>query len=224
VTVADDDAGSAATEMTALVTGAGLTPQGLLGVVGTDYLDVVGIQKKFKRDIVVNAGFLGPGKADFVESDVASIEVRVCDGNDQIHVGGDIAKPAILDGGPGPDHIRAGSGVSMVLGGWGNDTLFAGRFGSILFGGPGDDDLNGNKGDDMLFGEEGDDKLAGDKGNDELDGGPGLDDCNPGKGSDVVVNCESSGLAPGGPHSGTRPSGRPAAGSAAPPRSRGPHR
>ncbi len=89
----------------------------------------------------------------------------------------------ILDGGPGNDHVRAGSGLSHLIGGPGRDHLFAGDSGNVLEGEGGDDDLNGGKGDDLLFGGEGDDKLSGGKGDDLLDGGLGIDDCNPGQGS-----------------------------------------
>lgn len=189
ITVEDDDGGTDSTTLTALVTGAGLSPAGLLGVVGTDFQDVVNIQTKGSK-IEVQSPLLGPGKVAFPTSDVVSLEVLTCDGNDQIHVKKDVYKPAILDGGPDDDHVRAGSGLTQLLGGPGNDHLFAGDSGNALDGQGGDDDLNGGKGNDLLFGGEGDDKLAGDKGDDLLDGGLGVDDCNPGQGNDTVVNCE----------------------------------
>jgi len=189
VTVEDDDGGTDSVTLEALVTGAGLTPAGLLGVVGTDQLDVVNVKKK-GSSTEVQSPLLGPGKVSFPTSDVVSLRVVTCEGNDQIHVNHRVSIPAILEGGPGPDHIRAGSGLSQLLGGPDNDHLFAGDSGNVLEGEEGDDDLNGGKGDDLLFGGMGNDSLAGDKGDDFLDGGDGTDDCNPGQGSDTVVNCE----------------------------------
>ena len=40
----------------------------------------------------------------------------VCDGNDQVHVNNDVTKPAVLDGGPGPDHVRAGTAIDLPSG------------------------------------------------------------------------------------------------------------
>lgn len=190
ITVEDDDGGTDSTTVEALITGAGLTPAGLLGVVGTDQLDVVNINRK-GGDIEVQGPFLGPGKVKFPISDVVSMRVLTCDGNDQIHVNHKVDVPAILEGGPGADHIRAGDGLSQLLGGPDNDHLFAGDSGNVLQGEEGDDDLNGGKGNDVLLGGEGDDRLAGKQGDDLLDGGPGVDDCNPGQGSDTEANCEN---------------------------------
>ncbi len=189
ITVEDDDGGTDTATLTALVTGVGLTPAGLLGVVGTDFKDVVNVKRK-GSSIEVQSPQLGFGKVAFPETDVVSMEIATCDGKDQIHVDHKVAAPAILDGGPGNDHVRAGSGLTQLIGGPGKDHLFAGDSGNVLEGEGGDDDLNGGKGNDLLFGGEGDDKLAGDKGDDLLDGGLGVDDCNPGQGSDTVVNCE----------------------------------
>ncbi|MEZ5332685.1 MAG: PKD domain-containing protein [Thermoanaerobaculia bacterium] len=189
ITVEDDDGGTDTATLTALVTGAGLDPSGLLGIVGTDFNDVFNVQTK-GSSIEVQSPVLGPGKVAFPTSQVVSIEAHTCDGHDQVHVAKDVAKPAVLDGGPGDDHLRAGSGLTQLLGGPGSDHLFAGDSGNVLEGEAGADDLNGGKGNDLLFGGDGDDKLAGDKGDDFLDGGPGTDDCNPGQGTDTVINCE----------------------------------
>lgn len=65
--------------------------------------------------------------------------------------------PAVIDGGPGNDHIE-GSGA--------NDTID---------GGAGDDVIHGDGGDDALVGGEGNDTILGGVGNDNIDGGAGDD-------------------------------------------------
>jgi Ca2+-binding RTX toxin-like protein len=156
----------------ALVTGAGLTPDGLLGVVGTEFKDVVNVQRKGSA-IEVQGPFLGPGKVAFAIADVESIHVATCGGNDQIHVNNDVLAPAILDGGDGDDHVRAGGGASRILGGEGADHLFGGPADDQVLGGAGNDDLSGGPGTNLL------------------DGGPENDHCNAAQGVNNLLGCEN---------------------------------
>jgi hypothetical protein len=172
ITVQDDDGGTDTTSLTAMVSGVGLTPDALLGVVGTEFKDVVNIQRKGSA-IEVQSPFLGPGKVSFPVADVDALHVVTCGGDDQIHVNSDVLAPATLDGGPGDDHIRAGGGPTTLLGGDGADHLFGGPADDQVEGGPGDDELNGGKGTNGL------------------DGGPDLDRCNAAQGVNVLVGCES---------------------------------
>ncbi|HEX6200023.1 MAG TPA: PKD domain-containing protein [Thermoanaerobaculia bacterium] len=189
VTVADDDGGTDTESFTVYVTGAGLVG-GELQVVGTGFEDTVNIQTK-KNGIEVHAGFLGaPGKATFPAAAVTSLRVAVCGGDDEVHVNRDVAVPAVLEGGAGNDHLRAGSGATVLEGGEGDDVLHAGPAGDVLLGGDGADQLFGRGGDDLLDGGLGDDELHGNHGDDGLDGGPGLDLCQGEPGTDVTVGCE----------------------------------
>ncbi len=172
ITVADDDGGTDSATLTALVSGVGLTPEGLLGVVGTEFKDVVNIQRKGSA-IEVQGPFLGPGSASFPVADVASLHVMACGGDDQIHVNHDVLVPAILDGGDGDDHIGAGGGPTEILGGEGADHLFGGRA------------------DDQVHGGAGDDELAGGPGNNLLDGGSDDDHCNAAQGVNNLLDCEN---------------------------------
>jgi hypothetical protein len=171
ITVQDDDGGTDTTTLTALVSGVGLTPDGLLGVVGTEFGDVVNIQRKGAA-IEVLGPFLGPGRVSFPVADVDALQVSTCGGDDQIHVNLDVLVPATLDGGRGDDHVRAGGGPTTLLGGDGADHLF---------GGPADDQVNGGAGDD---------ELSGGKGHNVLDGGPDFDHCNAAQGVNVLLGCE----------------------------------
>lgn len=189
VTVADDDGGTATESVTVYVTGAGLAG-GELQVVGTGLDDTVNVQTK-KNGVEVHAAFLGsPGKVTFPAAAVTSLRVAVCGGDDEVHVNRDVAVPAVLEGGAGSDHLKAGSGPTVLDGGEGDDVLHAGPAGDVLLGGDGADHLFGRGGDDLLDGGIGDDELHGDHGDDGLDGGPGLDLCQGGPGTDVTVGCE----------------------------------
>jgi Ca2+-binding RTX toxin-like protein len=92
-------------------------------------------------------------QSDDVLADVAGVVGTrgrdVMDGSKQIRVW--------LDGGAGPDVLRAGTA------------------GAFLEGGPGDDLLLGSDGDDALFGRVGDDTLRGRLGDDLYFGGKGAD-------------------------------------------------
>jgi hypothetical protein len=189
ITVADDDGGTDTATLTVLVTGAGLNG-GEVQVVGTDFKDVVHVQVK-KSAVEVHARFLGtPGKAAFPAAAVTSLRVAACDGDDQVQVNHDVTVPAVLEGGGGHDHLRAGSGPTVLDGGAGDDHLQGGPAADVLLGGDGDDALFGRGGDDLLDGGPGDDQLHGNHGDDGLDGGPGADLCRGEPGSDTVVGCE----------------------------------
>ena len=172
ITVKDDDGGTDSVTLTALVSGVGLTPEGLLGVVGTEFKDVVNIQRKGSV-IEVQGPFLGPGRVSFPAGDVEALHVATCGGDDQIHVNHDVLAPAILDGGAGDDHVRAGGGPSEIL------------------GGDGADHLSGGRADDQIHGGAGDDELAGGPGSNLLDGGTEVDHCNAAQGVNVLVDCEN---------------------------------
>ncbi len=151
-------------------------------MVGTDFKDVVNVKKK-GASLEVMARFIGTGKVAFPLVDVASMRVLVCDGNDQVHVNHKLTVPAILEGGKGRDHLRAGDGVNLIEGGARDDNLTGGDAMDVIDGGGGDDTLFGGRGDDSLLGGADDDRLFGHHDDDILDGGPG---------TDVEVNCEGS--------------------------------
>ena len=191
VTVTDDDGGSDTEVLTALVTGAGLNA-GQVQIVGTDLKDVVNVKKK-GGTLEVKANFIGAGKAAFPLADVLSLRALVCDGNDQVHVNHKLTVEAVLEGGAGRDHMRAGSGATVLLGEGGDDHLFGGSADDLVDGNGGNDRLWGGPGDDTILGSDGDDRLWGEFGSDILDGGPGIDNCNGGpakKGTDLIINCE----------------------------------
>jgi hypothetical protein len=189
ITVADDDGGTDAVELVALVTGAGLDG-GELQVVGTDWKDVIQVQAKGDA-VEVKAGFLGtPGKAAFPAGDVTSLRVVACDGDDQVLVNHDVGVPARLEGGGDRDHLRAGGGPAVLEGGDGDDVVHGGPAADVLLGGAGDDALFGRAGEDLIEGGDGDDQLHGNEGDDGLDGGAGFDLCHGTPGADVIVNCE----------------------------------
>ena len=189
LTAADDDGGTDSVSVDVMVTGAGLNG-GQLQVVGTDFKDVVNLQRK-GSEVEVQAGFLGkPGKATFPAIAVSSLRVAVCDGDDQVHVNRDVTVPAALDGGAGRDHLVAGDGPTVLDGGADDDVLEGGAAADLISGGEGNDVLHGRGGNDAIFGDAGDDGLFGNAGDDSLDGGPGFDDCHGAPGNDTIGACE----------------------------------
>ncbi len=135
VTLRDDDLGQTSSQTTAIVTGVGLH-QGLLQIVGSAGSDHVVLMQQGVGVLRVQASFLETqGRTKFFSEDLVTyIMASLCDGDDQLVMAGTVNIPALLDGGAGDDHLRAG------------------RAGSILIGGPGSDELVGNGASDLLIG------------------------------------------------------------------------
>ena len=73
------------------------------------------------------------------------------DGNDTIHVAGDISLTAWLYGDTGDDRLKGGAGNDVLLGGMGADLLIGSQGRDLLIGGTGADRLVGNADDDILI-------------------------------------------------------------------------
>jgi Ca2+-binding RTX toxin-like protein len=117
----------------------------------------------------------------------------------------------IVCGGPGKDHLEAGSdtGRAVFEGGSGNDSLGSPGdegdktdFRLVLFGGSGDDHLYGGNsvdsiraegGDDRAFGWWGDDVIRGGAGSDRLEGQGNADRLYGAKGDDFLNGDDLSG-------------------------------
>lgn len=155
LTIADDDGGSATISTTVLVSGAGVHG-GVLEIIGTEAGDRVHLNlagPPWKRHFKVHADFL-PGRRGFRNFDAAginSIHMVLCGGDDRATMAGNIDVPAIIEGGDGNDHIKAGRGANVLLGGDGDDTLIGGTGRDVLIGGRGHDHLTGGPGEDLLI-------------------------------------------------------------------------
>ncbi len=84
--------------------------------------------------------------------------------------------PVSVDGGSGPDAIRAAAGRRLVVeAGAGDDRVDGTPCYALLLGGPGDDILRAGGTLDALDGQAGDDRLEGGSGRDDVQGGAGDD-------------------------------------------------
>ena len=152
VRVEDDDEGVAIATTTAVITGAGIH-DGVLQIIGTQEDDHVNVNEQGNGLIKVHADFLPSGNHKTFEADaVDRIYMVLCYGNDHATIAGSIDKPAIVDGGPGNDHLNGGGGSNILLGGLGDDMLIGGQQRDILIGGGGADRLVANPGEDLLIG------------------------------------------------------------------------
>ena len=185
VTVTDDDTGSATATTTAVVTGVGVNG-GVLQVVGTNGDDKVKVKLKH-GDLEVSADFLDPKQRSYDASSVTSIEIWLCDGDDDAKVYDKIDLPATIHGGDGDDKLYGGAGPDTILGDDGDDKVMGGDGGDLIDGGDGDDKLWGESGDDTMFGGDGDDDMKGGKGDDFLDGGLGDDKIHGDDGDDTLI-------------------------------------
>jgi len=136
-----------------------------------------------------NVNLNNDNDADVTLGDPASPQLTVngAGGNDQIlangasSVGGIVAIPMALDGGPGNDTINGGSADDLISGDAGNDKLFGLGGDDTVLGGDDQDQLNGGDGSDVMDGGNGRDNLqegrtaeTGGAG-DQVIGGPGGD-------------------------------------------------
>lgn len=156
ITLSDDDTGVATAVETIFVTGAGVQTIGgkqVLFVVGSNEADHVVINQVGQGEIRVHADFLhDQGMQRTFSQPVDQIRIVLCDGDDHATIAGNVAIPALLDGGKGNDHLNAGGMGSLVLGGPGDDMLLGSIGRDILIGGAGRDRLIGNGGEDILIG------------------------------------------------------------------------
>jgi hypothetical protein len=150
---------------------------------------------------------IGPGKfsvtafglyQEFPEDNsnipISTIRADAEDGNDSISLlagidmNGEIvpfSAKAIINGGPGNDHIMSGDSDDQLSGGFGNDKVYGGEGSDFINGDNDDDVIEGWTGDDAIYGGPGNDVLVGGAGSDKLDGGKGGDDIFGGPGTKV---------------------------------------
>lgn len=154
VSVADDDQPNVLAEdsTTVVVSGVGVVGNTLY-VVGTDGDDQVSINQTGNGTIKVHADFLqSSGPRNIPAAGVEQISVILCGGDDHATIAGNMTLPAIIDGGDGDDHLKAGRGGAVLLGGDGNDKLIGGSGNDIMIGGAGLDRLVGGPGEDFMAG------------------------------------------------------------------------
>jgi Ca2+-binding RTX toxin-like protein len=153
LTLTDDDTGADQAFTTAVVTGVGLTPAGILQIIGSNDDDRVTIAQTGNAVLRVFADFLlNANFKSFNPADVVKIIAYLCDGGDYFVINTNVAFPAIVHGGDGDDLLKAGGGPSVLLGDDGDDHLIGGNGRDIMIGGLGADLLMGGLGEDILIG------------------------------------------------------------------------
>lgn len=172
ITLQDDDTGAVSSIKAVFVTGVGIHVVGgltSLQVIGTNQADDVTINQQGNGFVTVHASFLAGGMRTLPLPGLDVIQVVTLGGADRVTVAGNIALPAVIDGGDGNDQLNASNSGSILIGGAGDDSLIGGNGRDILIGGRGSDRLVANGGDDVLIGgytsyDSGadDDKLAND--------------------------------------------------------------
>lgn len=115
VKVYDDDGAFDAGTTIAMIVGAGVN-RGVLQVIGTDLEDLVTINKLGTNQFKVHADFFDAVNfKTFPTTGVQLINVMLCGGDDHLDLAGNIGTTAILDGGPGIDHINANGNTNAFI-------------------------------------------------------------------------------------------------------------
>lgn len=139
----------------------------IFGTSGVDDVQVSDDNPNLKLQNVFN----GVSQVDvFIpKSNIDSVVVIVCDGNDSVQMGS-ITFPTLIEGGAGEDQLQGGDGPDTI------------------YGGPDDDEIQGNDGNDDLFGGDPIDGDCGDNDQVQQGDGSGIVDCD-GPNSSGSVNC-----------------------------------
>ena len=183
-----DSLGQTATETeTAFVTGARLTEDGDLQLVGTDGKDDFDVELDIDgddREIHVKLVFHEDDDDNeeklrfrFDADKLEHITAYLCDGDDDFKMSvsdGDSDEfevDAEVHGGPGKDEIDTLAGNDIVFGDEGDDEIDTHDGNDVIDGGDDDDNLDGGNGRDLIIGGPGKDRLKGDDGDDILIGG-----------------------------------------------------
>jgi Ca2+-binding RTX toxin-like protein len=151
VTLADDDLGTVQAQTIAVVTGIGIN-FGVLYIVGTNEDDQVAVNRVGSDRIRVHVDFVDEPHRTFDLSDIDSIIVYLCDGDDHASFATTVATPTVVHGGAGNDQLEANGELTVLLGHDGDDRLIGRKGRNILIGGDGNDRLVGGKGEDVLIG------------------------------------------------------------------------
>lgn len=163
--------------VSAVVSGARLTSDGELQVIGTDTRDFIDVKRRggnIKLKLRSDSG--RADRYSFPVNDVHSILVHSCDGNDSIHLHNNVSVPATINSGAGHDHVIGGSGDDLIRTGAGNDWVFGGSGNNVVLGGSGHDILFGGWGRDIVIGGTGHDFVFGGSGQDIIIGGSTIHD------------------------------------------------
>jgi ELWxxDGT repeat protein len=123
---------------------------GTLYVIGTEGADQFHINLESGPTYLVHFSLFAGGSLALDASGVDRIVVLLGAGNDQATIAGNVATPALLNGGDGNDQLSAGGGSAILLGGFGDDILIGGTARDLMLGGLDADRLNGTAGDDIF--------------------------------------------------------------------------
>jgi Ca2+-binding RTX toxin-like protein len=202
VTLTDDDGGTSQLTSLAAIGGVGLN-NGQLQIIGTEGRDVVhikidGSDGDSDRTLKVMANLdVGGGNAqfDFNLSDVTSILIIGCGGNDHLHVDKKVMIPASIDGGAGDDQIWGGGGNDTITDMIGNNDIKSGAGSDIITVGNGHNKIDAGSGNNSVTAGNGNNKIKADGGSDGgADGnnvivvGNGDNDIDTGDGNDTITS------------------------------------
>jgi Ca2+-binding RTX toxin-like protein len=154
-----------------LPTGARVTDQGVLEIIGTPDSDRLEI-RRIGTQLRVATNFLTPPVQHFPVAGIQSIHAILGAGDDLAGVDRSVTHPLVIEGWSGNDRIRTSGGPSIILGGLDDDLLSADSMApAVIGGGNGDDILHGGRGRSILIGGNGSDLLLGGHDPDILIGG-----------------------------------------------------
>lgn len=135
--------------------GVSLTADGILCIVGTDYLENVQVSEDGTQWKVVtefNKGEPGEWKEEewYAAAAVNKVYVILQNGDDYVQLGA-LNEETIVDGGCGDDYIEGSDNAETIYGNKGNDDIQGNSGNDIIYGGYGIDEIQAGNGNDTVY-------------------------------------------------------------------------
>ncbi|WP_197455992.1 choice-of-anchor Q domain-containing protein [Stieleria neptunia] len=187
LTLVDDDGGVDTSTQLVAIRGASLI-DGTLYIIGADQRDEIEIhQYHDKIKVRDNLHGKNTGWLYFPKSEVRSILIGSCDGNDQISVQRPSFVPVKVQAGGGDNSIQLGDGHEIITSGSGDDNI---HFGDGLFtidAGDGRNHVHGDNGSGSIVTGDGNDSIRIDDGDVTIDAGEGNNQIDAGDGIHILT-------------------------------------
>jgi len=194
VNVTDSAGQSDSFDTQAVVTGARVSGDGQLQIIGTSHHDLILVHHHRSHvHVLQRSGWRHHQHSRLRADELQSVLIVACEGHDIIHVDPRLELPVTVLAGGGNDRVFTGRGNDTIDGGpgrdfiWshgGNDTIIDLSGDNKIWSGSGDDSIGTGAGDDWIWTDGGDDVIEPGNGRNRVWAGSGNDIIRSGSGDD----------------------------------------
>ena len=183
-----DSAGMATASVRSFVSGARVTDDGVLQIIGTDRRDRFHINPR-GNELKLRMRLHGDRwkTLRFKTESVSQIQMVLCDGSDVVRISDLVKIPASIEADGGNDFVRGGGGDTKIDGGPGNDLLVTGSGNDVVVDMSGHNTIRTGRGHDEVATGFGHDRVTTSTGNDVVVDQGGVNFVSTGSGHDQVT-------------------------------------